>query len=95
VTDLRDHDLQLIEPWERQCDRDAAIERAKEELAALPLDELLFALPDDAWKRTREAIADRVEAHTNVLTESAQAWLRKYVMDTFGTDLAEDRIDSR
>lgn len=76
-------------------DRDAAIEHAREELAALPLDELLCELPDKAWQRTREAIADRVEAHTNALTESAQAWLRKYVVDTFGAQLAEDRIDAR
>lgn len=76
MTDLRDHDLQLIEPWERQCDRDAAIERECEELAALPLNELCDLLSNEQQ--------ERLEKH-----------LREWILDTFGTDIAEQRIDAR
>jgi len=62
VTDLRDHDLQLIEPWERQCDRDAAIEAECEELAVLPLNELCDLLSNEQQeqleKHLREYIMD-------------------------------------
>lgn len=76
MTDLRDHDLQLIEPWEQQCDRNAAIERECEELDQLPLNELCDLLSDEQ--------VERMEKH-----------LREYIMDEFGTDLAETRLDDR
>lgn len=76
MTDLRDHDLQLIEPWEQQCDRNAAIERECEVLAALPLTELQDLLSAEQRKQLEKR-------------------MKEYVVDTFGTDLAEQRIDAR
>lgn len=95
MTDLRDHDLQLIEPWERQCDRDAAIERECDELRSMQLRDLFAELDKAEWERCAKTIADRVEANPDTLTADEQTWLKRYIVETFGTDVAERRIDAR
>jgi hypothetical protein len=95
VTTLRDHDRLLIAGLEDQSDWDAAIERECDELQSMQLRDLFAELDKAEWERCTKTIADRVEANPDTLTEDEQKWLKRYIVETFGTDVAERRIDAR